>query len=173
MKAAVVFESRTGNTGLLANTIASALGDSCVLCTALVGEGPTRSIGDADTVFVGFWTDRGTCSPALMDFLETLSGKDVFLFGTAGFGGNQEYFDEVLGKVSAYIPDETRLIGSYMCQGKMPHAVRERYESMLSEMEIDEEIARINAMIDNWDHAACHPDENDLETLSKMVAALL
>lgn len=172
MKAAVVFESRTGNTSLLANAIASALGESCVVCSALVGDGAVKRLDEAETVFVGFWTDRGTCSPTLMDFLDTLSGKDVFLFGTAGFGGQSEYFDGILDKVAACIPEGNNLLGTYMCQGKMPHAVRERYADMLEDLEAQEDAARIEAMIANWDRAADHPDEEDLERLRAIVEGL-
>ena len=30
------------------------------------------------------------------DFLKQLRGKQVFLFGTAGFGGSEEYFNKIL-----------------------------------------------------------------------------
>ena len=52
--------------------------------------------------------------------------------------------------------------GSYMCQGKMPLAVRTRYEQM-------EESPRRQLMLDNFDAALSHPDENDLTRLREAV----
>ena len=42
----------------------------------------------ADTLYVGFWTDKGKADADTLDFLQQLHGKRVFLFGTAGFGGS-------------------------------------------------------------------------------------
>lgn len=44
---------------------------------------------DAECIFVGFWTDKGTCDDNITAFLNKLENKKVFLFGTAGFGGEQ------------------------------------------------------------------------------------
>ena len=80
------------------------------------------------------------------------------MFGTAGFGGSPEYFEQILKRVSENLGENTQLVGSYMCQGKMPQAVRDRYESM-------EESPRRTAMLQNFDHAVSHPDQQDLENL--------
>ena len=52
------------------------------------------------------------------------------MFGTAGFGGDTEYFDKILKKVEKNLDRSNILRGSYMCQGKMPNSVRERYMKM-------------------------------------------
>ena len=54
----------------------------------------------------------------------------MFLFGTAGFGESEAYFQKVLDRVKESIDESNSIIGTYMCQGKMPMAVRERYEKM-------------------------------------------
>ena len=54
MSYAVVFSSRTGNTELLAKTIREALGaEGCVYFGV-----PDAAALQADTLYVGFWTDR-------------------------------------------------------------------------------------------------------------------
>lgn len=66
---------------------------------------------EADVVFVGFWCDKGSCSPAVQHFLQGLAGKRVFLFGTCGFGESDEYFAQILERVRAYLPVDARFIG--------------------------------------------------------------
>lgn len=93
MSYAVVFSSKTGNTELVAKAIREELGtDGCVYFGM-----PDAEALKAETLYVGFWTDKGTCDGASAAFLSTLEGKRVFLFGTAGFGGAQTYFDQILG----------------------------------------------------------------------------
>lgn len=60
--------------------------------------------GEADVVFVGFWCDKGSCSPAVQHFLQGLAGKRVFLFGTCGFGESDEYFAQILAGFARICP---------------------------------------------------------------------
>ena len=82
----------------------------------------------------------------------------MFLFGTAGFGGAAAYFDQILGRVKEKLGPAVQVVGTYMCQGKMPPAVRRRYEAM-------EDSPRRTAMLENFDRAVSHPDEQDLAQL--------
>ena len=72
-------------------------------------------------------------------YMETLRDRDVFLFGTAGFGGSPQYFSQILGAYPAVCRKET-LAGTYMCQGKMPQSVRKRYEAMQEKNPQDEKV---------------------------------
>ena len=117
----------------------------------------------ADVVFVGFWCDKGSCSPAVQHFLQGLAGKRVFLFGTCGFGESDEYFAQILDRVRAYLPADAQCIGGAMCQGKMGVGVKRRYEGML---EKDPENARARMLIDNWNKAQSHPNEGDFSRIA-------
>ena len=119
--------------------------------------------GGADVVFVGFWCDKGSCSPAVQHFLQGLAGKRVFLFGTCGFGESDEYFAQILDRVRAYLPADAQCIGGAMCQGKMGVGVKRRYEGML---EKDPENAQARMLIDNWNKAQSHPNEGDFSRIS-------
>ena len=159
MRYAIVYSSRTGNTALLAKTIQDALpGEACVYFGT-----PDPKALTADMIYVGFWTDKGTCDESVAAFLECLTNQKVFLFGTAGFGGAPAYFTQILGRVQEHMGPEVQLVGSYVCQGKMPQAVRDRYEAM-------EDSPRRTAMLSNFDQAASHPDEKDLEGLREAIA---
>lgn len=118
---------------------------------------------EADVVFVGFWCDKGSCSPAVQHFLQGLAGKRVFLFGTCGFGESDEYFEQILDRVRTYLPADARYIGGAMCQGKMGMGVKRRYEGML---EKDPENAQARMLIDNWNKAQSHPNEDDVSRIA-------
>ena len=99
---------------------------------------------------------------AISDFGRT--NKKIFLFGTAGFGGSDAYFEKILGQVKQSIDASNTVIGEYMCQGKMPQSVRERYVKM---KENPEHPANLDLLIQNFDRALSHPDSEDLERLKK------
>ena len=154
MSYAIVYSSPTGNTAMLAQTIREALPEAeC----CYFGEPDDQALS-AERIYVGFWTDKGTCDEQTARFLEHLTDQQVFLFGTAGFGGAAAYFDQILGRVKEKLGPEVQVIGTYMCQGKMPPAVRRRYEAM-------EDSPRRTAMLENFDKAVSHPDAQDLAQL--------
>ena len=161
MTYAIVYASKTGNTRLLAETIRESLPqDSCLWCG-----GPDERALAADRIYLGFWTDKGSCSQELTDFLAGTAGKEVFLFGTAGFGGAPEYFEQILARVAGCLPDSARLVGRFMCQGRMPQAVRDRYAAM-------EESPRRAMMLENFDRALPHPNAGDLSALKAALPPL-
>ena len=162
MSYSIVFSSRTGNTRQLAETIRETLGEEGLVYFGA----PDEAALQADRLYVGFWTDKGSCNQEAADFLKTLSGKEVFLFGTAGFGGVASYFDKILEKARKALPRDVRVLGTYMCQGKMPMSVRERYVKM---KESPVPVPRMDQMIENFDKALSHPDAADLEGLAGAV----
>ena len=155
MSYAVICSSRTGNTEKLAQRAREVL-----------GEKNERPVAEADLVLVGSWTDKGGMDSALADTLPQLAGKRVFLFGTCGFGGSQAYFDRVLDRFAAALPEGANVVGSFMCQGQMPPAVRERYVKMSNQ-----DPARFEPMIENFDRALGHPDAADLDAFEAVLRA--
>ena len=105
MKIAIVYASETGNTA----QIAQAIREGCQ-GHEIVAFGPLpRDVGEAELIFVGSWTDKGTCAPAVKEFLQGLHGKRVALFGTAGFGLSEMYFCLSLpDRFRAEVPEEIR-----------------------------------------------------------------
>lgn len=166
MNYAVVTSSRTGNTKQLANVIQEVLRETNMIDVREEG----KEVQNADILFVGFWTDKGTCSEEMKEFLNTLEGKKIFLFGTAGFGQSQTYFDQIIERVKKEIPQSNQVIGSYMCQGKMPITVRERYIKLQKE---DPTNKQYEKLIQNFDTALSHPDQQDLEGIRKKVLEIV
>ena len=156
MRYSIVYSSNTGNTRQLAEAIEQQLPTGDLLyCGA-----PDTAALQADVLFVGFWTDKGSCDAKVAELLKQAEGKTVYLFGTAGFGQSQQYFDQILARVRENLPAGAVYGGGYMCQGRMPQAVRSRYEAMQAK---EPENTRYKMLIENFDEALAHPDTNDLE----------
>ena len=161
----IVYSSKTGNTKMLADTIMKSLPELECVYFGL----PDEKALLADRIYVGFWTDKGNCDDSTAQFLQQTTSQEIFLFGTAGFGENPEYFEKILHHTEKHMPKTITLIGTYMCQGKMPMSVRERYEKMASS---PIHMPNIKGMIENFDKALSHPDETDLQLLQEKIALL-
>ena len=90
MKYAVLFDSRTGNTALIAEEIRSTLKQE-----RCVGFGMQPLTGAADVVFLGSWCDRGGFSEEMRKVISGIHHQKVALFAN---------FDHALSH-----PDETDL----------------------------------------------------------------
>lgn len=173
MSCAVVYNSKSGNTKLVALEVADALERAghpteVVALTTDTADRAHDVVAAADTVLVGFWCDKGSCAAEVDELLAHLGGKRVFLFGTAGFGGSPAYFDRILSGVRAKLPEDAQYLGGAMCQGKMPASVRTRYEAMLAQSPDDPKIC---AMIENFDAAASHPTKDDTDAIAAAALA--
>ena len=158
----IIFSSLTGNTKKLADTIHEMLPhDKC----DYFGENDSR-VPQSDLLYIGFWTDKGNADHKTLELLAKLKNKKIFLFGTAGFGGSDVYFKKILEQVRQSIDSSNVVIGEYMCPGKMPLSVRERYIKM---KESPEHPANLDMLIKNFDCALSHPDREDLERLKRLL----
>ena len=158
MSYAIVYSSRTGNTKALADAIREVLPpeDCCYFGP------PDAAALAAQRLYIGFWTDKGTCDGDTAAFLAQLSNQEVFLFGTAGFGGSAEYFEQIAHRVETLLPAGVTVLGHHLCQGRMPMTVRQRYAAM-------EDSPRRTQMLENFDAALSHPDAEDLRQLQNAV----
>ena len=112
----IVFNSLTGNTKKLADTIYAVLPKENCDYFGAPKEGGLYS----EMLYIGFWTDKGNADKSTLTLLSTLKGKKIFLFGTAGFGDSDAYFQKILDHVKRSIDSSNSVVGEYMCQGKMP-----------------------------------------------------
>ena len=51
-----------------------------------------RQIMLSELLYIGFWTDKGNVDTKTLQLLSQLKNKQLFLFGTADFGGSDIYF---------------------------------------------------------------------------------
>ena len=163
----IVYDSRTGNTEALARAVAESLPERETLACGRVGEVGADALAAADRVYAGFWTNRGDCTDEMAEVLASLDGKEVFLFGTCGFGADATYFAGVAARVAVHLPESARIVGTFMCQGRMPASVRERYERQAEANPA--QAPRMRQLVENFDAALGHPDEDDLARLRAAV----
>ena len=166
MSYAIVFSSKTGNTRLLADTLRASLPQN--ECTYFGAPAPEAL--EAETLYIGFWTDKGHADDTLTAFLQTLKGEaDLFCFGhrKAFRRRSAEYFEQILAAVQKSLDESNTVIGTYMCQGKMPMTVRQQYEKMLQQ---PNHAPNLEMLIENFDKALAHPDAADLDQLRKKAA---
>ena len=80
--------------------------------------------------------------------------------------GSAPYFEKILAATRKALDGSNTVIGSFMCQGKMPVSVRQRYEAMKAK---PLHIPNLDALIENFDKALSHPDAADLKQLKQAV----
>ena len=158
----VMFSSLTGNTKMLADAIGEVLPkENCDYFGSCKGKEPV-----SEMLYIGFWTDQGNADKSALELLQKIKNKKVFLFGTAGFGENEAYFQKVLNNVKSSMDKSNQVVGEYMCQGMMPQAVRVRYVKM---KEQPDHMPNLDLLIANFDRALSHPDKKDLDKLRELV----
>lgn len=167
MQYEILFVSKTGNTEKLAKVIFEAIPDKSKEIQRLDGD---TELDLAETYFIGFWTNRGTCSFEVLDYISELHGKNIALFGTCGMGNDPAYYQRIEKQVSAFIPEDNQYLGAFMCQGKMPMNIRHKYED---ELEHGENDSFTRKMMRNFDEALLHPNQDDYDRAKKFVEEIM
>ena len=84
MSYAIVFSSRTGNTRRLAEAVRAALpAGECLYFGP-----PDAAALAAGRLYIGFWTDKGSCDEALAAFLRSWPGTRSFCSARRASGGS-------------------------------------------------------------------------------------
>ena len=96
MKIAIVYSSNTGNTKMLAETIKNALSDKDIAYFGKVNDG----IPDSDLYIIGSWTNKGNASLDIQNFLNKLRNKKIAYFATAGYGGSDPHFEDIISDLN-------------------------------------------------------------------------
>ncbi len=162
----VLYESESGNTRKIAATIFSHLpGNSKDLVDITAG----KTIPEAEVYFVGYCVHQGSCSMAVSDFLNNLSGKQIALFGTCGTGDAPNYYEQVEHSATAWIEGDNKYLGAFFCQGRMPQFVRKNIEEKRNE----ENTAQVDRLLQAFDTALSHPDSLDEEHAKVFVDKIL
>jgi len=166
LKYLVLYHSETGNTQQLAREVFSTLqGNS----KDLMNLADNKKKPDAKIYFVGFEVYKGTCSMEVIQCLSELHGKQIVLFGTCGIKPASDYHRLIESKVSVWIEDDNQYRGLFLCQGKMPIKVRNKYESLLEK----DRCGEIKQMVQNFDEAMLHPDSEDFRKIRKFVEHII
>lgn len=163
MKYQVVYYSETGNTEKIAKTIFEEIpGDDKDIQRL-----SEYIYKDADTYFLGFWIKRGAPSMEFLDFLSSLEGKSIALFATCGMGNTDAYYKKIERQVQAWLPENCDYKGLFICQGKMPIAIRKACEK--KKIEEKNTCEYCDQLIENFDRALLRPDNNDIKNVKGFV----
>lgn len=159
MDYAIAYSSRTGNTKMLADTIKNTLSSEHIIYF-----GPLNDKAlEADRIFLGFWTNQGICDADTQQFIKKLRKQEVFLFGTAGLGSSTDYYDKIIQNTRKLFPDTAKFFASFMCQGKMPLEVRQRYLQMKQQ---PNPATNLDRLIKNFESSLGHPSKDDLRNFA-------
>lgn len=162
MKIAIIYSSLTNNTKLLADAIYNKYQNDVVY----FGRAKDYSNCDADLYFLGSWTDKGDVSQEMINVLNKLFNKNIFIFGTCGFGGSKEYYESLFTRFKNHLDKSNKIIGHFYCQGKMPLSVKERYINLIKQNPLDK---NLKVSLKNFDKALNHPNKNDIDCLLKEI----
>ncbi|MEG1847868.1 MAG: flavodoxin family protein [Lachnospiraceae bacterium] len=167
MKTNVVYMSKTGNTEKLAKEIFNTIpGKDKDIREFEVN----HQSSEGDIYFVGFWVNRGTCSMDLLEYLSGLHQKKIAIFGTCGMGSDEAYYKRIEDNIQVWLPEDCEYAGAFLCQGKMPMSVRDKYTEMLGSGKDERQIQQ---MIQNFDQGMTHPDKQDLSRMREFVQQVL
>ncbi|WP_300675091.1 flavodoxin family protein [Desulfoluna sp.] len=154
MKSLVVYSSLTGNTRKVAEAIYNALPEPKEIHPS--DEAPSPE--DFDFIATGFWVDKGTADAKSRQFMETLSGKKVGLFGTLGAYPDSDHGRQCITRVSELLAGN-QLCGTFLCQGKVDPKLIKMMETTMKD---DPHHGMTPERRKRHEEAAKHPDKNDL-----------
>ena len=82
MKTLIVYSTISGNTKAVCERIYKVLNTEKEIMN--VKDSKNLKVDDYDNFIIGFWCDKGTMDKDSIDFLKTLSNKNVYFLGTLG-----------------------------------------------------------------------------------------
>jgi flavodoxin len=161
----IVYSSKTGNTRKLAEGIRRGLvealgsgpGGVPEIRIAAVEENPDPN--GADWLLLGFWADRGTADHKARDYLESLEGRRIGLFGTLGAEPDSKHAGDIQNRMRELAAKKNTVLGCFLCQGKIDPALIERFKNLPP----DNPHAMTEERKKRYLEAAKHPDDHDLE----------
>ncbi|WP_066891287.1 flavodoxin family protein BilS [Clostridium nigeriense] len=155
MKALVVYSSLTGNT----KKIAEAMYEEINIEKDIYKSNEDFNIENYDFIAVGYWVNKGICDDKIKEILEKVNNKNIILFGTLGAKENGPYYDSIKKRIEELVPENNKILGHFLCQGKINEKLTERYKEMLKNNQGDE---HVKEQLKNHEEASKHPDDKDI-----------
>ncbi|CAK7006016.1 MAG: hypothetical protein DELT_00239 [Desulfovibrio sp.] len=154
MKSLIVYSSLTGNTKMIAEAVAKALPEGGYDIFP-VAEAPAAD--GYDFVAIGYWVDKGMADAKCKEYMATVTGKKVALFGTLGVDPSHDHAKECAKKGEDMMREGGNTVyGTFLSQGKIDPKIVEAMKKMAKDVHpmTPERIARI-------EEAKKHPNEDD------------
>lgn len=165
MTEAIIYDSLSGNTESLAKEIKSIKKNAYYekINNKLIEELP-----EYDIYYIGSPIIKGMCTDKIKRLLQKIENKKIFLFITTGYKG-EDYYESLTRRILEIIPKSNQILGTFLCQGKMQDAVKERYIKLIQEHPEDK---NLKVSIENFEQAKTHPDQNDKKDLIEKIQEL-
>lgn len=159
MTEAIIYDSLTGNTEILAKEIKKERRNAYI---EKINNHIIEEIPESELYYIGTPIIKGMCTEKMKKFLQKLENKKIFLFVTAGFGGSDEYYETLKNRIIDIIPKNNQVVGTFFCQGKMNDTVKERYIELIKEHPEDK---NLKVSLENFELAKSHPNKMDKDNL--------
>lgn len=165
MTEAIIYDSLSGNTESLAKEIKSIKKNAYYekINNKLIEELP-----EYDIYYIGSPIIKGICTDKIKRLLQKIENKKIFLFITTGYKG-EDYYESLTRRILEIIPKSNQILGTFLCQGKMQDAVKERYIKLIQEHPEDK---NLKVSIENFEQARTHPDQKDKKDLIEKIQEL-
>jgi flavodoxin len=155
----IVYSSKTGNTRKLAEGIQKGLADALGQEPRIAAVEENPDPAGVDWILVGFWADRGNADQRALQYLQSLGGHKIGLFGTLGAYPDSDHAKDIGKKVRDLAAEKNTALGWFLCQGRIDPALTERFKSLPA----DNPHAMTPERMQRHLEAAKHPDEKDIE----------
>lgn len=149
--------SPNGHAEALANAFARLLPPRTEL-SRLDGEVSAR----AEIQLIGFemgGTNTGAIPFRVLEYLEKLDGKIIFLFATVPFQPNEAVTNKLHSSVIPFLPDECDYRGLYLCAAQPPESLVRDLRSVIAHQS---DHSRAKYWLDRCEKAKGHPDAEDI-----------
>lgn len=121
----VLVSSKTGNTRLAAHALVDAFPGARLVAAEELDEFP-EPLDAFDTVFLGFWCDRGQAPEGIVRAAARLEGKRIGCFATMGGDPTSEKAIDWMRRTSEALATEGRnntLVVRFLCRGRIAPAL--------------------------------------------------
>lgn len=165
MTEAIIYDSLSGNTESLAKEIKSIKKNAYY---EKINDKLIEELLEYDIYYIGSPIIKGMCTDKIKRLLQKIENKKIFLFITTGYKG-EDYYESLTRRILEIIPKSNQILGTFLCQGKMQDAVKERYIKLIQEHPEDK---NLKVSLENFEQAKTHPDENDKKDLIEKIQEL-
>lgn len=156
MKILLTYSSKTGNTKKVAEGIYEIMPKES---TDLMPINQVTNIDTYDTIFVGYWVDKGIPNEEAKNFMESIKNKKTGTFATLGaYPDSPHGVKSLQSGVDILETNNNEVICKFICQGKIDEKLIEFFKTLPK----DHPHAISEEKLKRYEIAALHPDESDI-----------